>query len=211
MALEAVFRRAQVDVTTHGFRSSFRDWAGDSTAFPRDSSKPPWRMPSRTRPRPPTAAVTPWRSGVRSWRLGPLTAIWTKKPAARSHPYGGRAEDPRAGLIIGACVRQDCARLRYAAARERQFARDRLDPVVAAPRKAFRPNEKHPHHSNPIQAASLFVVAGSDFGHGIAADNSPEISTTGRSKGRTGLGMAIIDRPATSLDCGERIATPTTR
>jgi integrase len=36
MALEAVLRRAQVDVTTHGFRSSFRDWAGDSTPFARD-------------------------------------------------------------------------------------------------------------------------------------------------------------------------------
>ena len=36
MALEAVLRRAKVDVTTHGFRSSFRDWAGDSTAFTRD-------------------------------------------------------------------------------------------------------------------------------------------------------------------------------
>ena len=33
MALEAVLRRAQIDVTTHGFRSSFRDWAGDSTAI----------------------------------------------------------------------------------------------------------------------------------------------------------------------------------
>jgi integrase len=36
MALEGVLRRADVDVTTHGFRSSFRDWAGDSTAFARD-------------------------------------------------------------------------------------------------------------------------------------------------------------------------------
>jgi integrase len=36
MALEAVLRRAKVDVTTHGFRSSFRDWAGDSTTFARD-------------------------------------------------------------------------------------------------------------------------------------------------------------------------------
>jgi integrase len=35
-ALEAVLRRAKVDVTTHGFRSSFRDWAGDRTAFARD-------------------------------------------------------------------------------------------------------------------------------------------------------------------------------
>jgi integrase len=36
MALGAVLRRAKVDVTTHGFRSSFRDWAGDRTAFARD-------------------------------------------------------------------------------------------------------------------------------------------------------------------------------
>jgi integrase len=35
-ALESVLRRAKVDVTTHGFRSSFRDWAGDSTTFARD-------------------------------------------------------------------------------------------------------------------------------------------------------------------------------
>jgi integrase len=26
----------KIDATVHGFRSSFRDWAGDSTAFPRD-------------------------------------------------------------------------------------------------------------------------------------------------------------------------------
>jgi integrase len=36
MTLNAVLRRAKVNVTTHGFRSSFRDWAGDSTAFARD-------------------------------------------------------------------------------------------------------------------------------------------------------------------------------
>ena len=35
-ALEAVLRRAQANVTVHGFRSAFRDWAGDRTAFARD-------------------------------------------------------------------------------------------------------------------------------------------------------------------------------
>jgi integrase len=35
-ALALVLRRAKVAVTTHGFRSSFRDWAGDSTPFARD-------------------------------------------------------------------------------------------------------------------------------------------------------------------------------
>jgi integrase len=37
MALEMVFRRMKVDgVTIHGFRSAFRDWAGDETHFPRE-------------------------------------------------------------------------------------------------------------------------------------------------------------------------------
>ena len=36
VAMQAVLKRAHVDATVHGFRSSFRDWAGDHTAFPRD-------------------------------------------------------------------------------------------------------------------------------------------------------------------------------
>jgi len=31
-----VLRRAHLDVTAHGFRSAFRDWCGERTAFPRD-------------------------------------------------------------------------------------------------------------------------------------------------------------------------------
>lgn len=33
MSLQMVLRRAKVDATPHGFRSSFRDWAGDETGF----------------------------------------------------------------------------------------------------------------------------------------------------------------------------------
>ena len=36
MSLTAVLRRMQMSVTAHGFRSSFRDWAGESTAHPRE-------------------------------------------------------------------------------------------------------------------------------------------------------------------------------
>jgi integrase len=36
MALEMVLRRMKVDVTVHGFRSAFRDWAGETTHFPRE-------------------------------------------------------------------------------------------------------------------------------------------------------------------------------
>jgi integrase len=36
MAMEMVLRRADADVTVHGFRSTFRDWAGEATSFPRE-------------------------------------------------------------------------------------------------------------------------------------------------------------------------------
>ncbi|MFM8556208.1 MAG: tyrosine-type recombinase/integrase [Betaproteobacteria bacterium] len=36
MSLTAVLRRMGVDVTAHGFRSCFRDWAGESTHHPRE-------------------------------------------------------------------------------------------------------------------------------------------------------------------------------
>jgi integrase len=36
MSLSAVLRRMKVDCTVHGFRSSFRDWAGSATSFPRE-------------------------------------------------------------------------------------------------------------------------------------------------------------------------------
>ncbi len=36
MTLTAVLRRMGVVVTAHGFRSSFRDWAGETTAYPRE-------------------------------------------------------------------------------------------------------------------------------------------------------------------------------
>lgn len=37
MTLTAVLRRmGRADVTVHGFRSTFRDWAGETTAFPRE-------------------------------------------------------------------------------------------------------------------------------------------------------------------------------
>ena len=36
MAMDMVLRRMNVDATVHGFRSSFRDWAGNETASPRE-------------------------------------------------------------------------------------------------------------------------------------------------------------------------------
>jgi integrase len=36
MEMEMVLRRMKTDVTAHGFRSSFRDWCGEETHFPRE-------------------------------------------------------------------------------------------------------------------------------------------------------------------------------
>lgn len=39
MSLTAVMRRMDVDAVPHGFRSTFRDWAGDRTHYPRDMAE----------------------------------------------------------------------------------------------------------------------------------------------------------------------------
>jgi integrase len=36
MAFDALLTRMKVRATAHGFRSSFRDWAGEMTDFPRE-------------------------------------------------------------------------------------------------------------------------------------------------------------------------------
>ena len=36
MALHMVLKRMEVPYTVHGFRSSFRDWCGEATSFPRE-------------------------------------------------------------------------------------------------------------------------------------------------------------------------------
>jgi integrase len=36
MAMDMLLRREKLGITVHGFRSSFRDWAGEETSFPRE-------------------------------------------------------------------------------------------------------------------------------------------------------------------------------
>ena len=36
MSLAMLLRRMKVETTVHGFRSSFRDWAGEASTFPRE-------------------------------------------------------------------------------------------------------------------------------------------------------------------------------
>ena len=63
-AMLALLKRlGRDDVTVHGFRSTFRDWAEENTAFPRTSPRPHWRIPSRkTKPKKLICELTYWKS-----------------------------------------------------------------------------------------------------------------------------------------------------
>jgi hypothetical protein len=69
-AFDALLDRMKVKATTHGFRSSFRDWAGDCTAHARERLKPRSHISWGTKPNGLTGAAMHSRSGVGSWRTG---------------------------------------------------------------------------------------------------------------------------------------------
>jgi hypothetical protein len=57
MAIKMVLRRMKIeDATVHGFRSSFRDWAGNVSNFPREITEMPTSLV--TRPNKHTGGVT---------------------------------------------------------------------------------------------------------------------------------------------------------
>ena len=64
MAFEMLLRRIGSPYTAHGFRSSFRDWAGNESHFPRELASRHSAMRSATRPSGPTGDRTRWRDGV---------------------------------------------------------------------------------------------------------------------------------------------------
>ena len=71
MSMTAVLRRMERnDITVHGFRSSFRDWAGETTSFPVKSLRPRWRMGSRIRLKPLMRGPICSTNGASSWTRG---------------------------------------------------------------------------------------------------------------------------------------------
>lgn len=57
MSLIQVMRRMDVAAVPHGFRSTFRDWAGERTNHPRESPSKLWHMRLKTRRKLLTVAV----------------------------------------------------------------------------------------------------------------------------------------------------------
>ena len=83
MAMHSMLRRMNIDdATVHGFRSSFRDWAGNVTNFPREITEMALSMSSAIKRNKLTDAVTLWINAASSWKRGPIIA--SQKPAAPS-------------------------------------------------------------------------------------------------------------------------------
>ena len=61
MALLMTLRRlGRDDITAHEFRSTFSVIGLPRRESQRTFPKPPWRMPSKTKPKPHTSVVTSW-------------------------------------------------------------------------------------------------------------------------------------------------------
>ena len=61
-SMVAVLCRLGRDFTVHGFRSSFRDWAGDTTSYPRDLAEAALAHKVGDAVEAPTGAPMHWRS-----------------------------------------------------------------------------------------------------------------------------------------------------
>lgn len=76
MAMNMIMRRmAYTDVegrvcVPHGLRSTFRDWAGDCTAYPGTLSRRPLPMRWVTKRNAHTAGAMPWKDGAHLCRSG---------------------------------------------------------------------------------------------------------------------------------------------
>ena len=65
MAMTSVLRRmGHGDITVHGIRSTFRDWAAERTNYRTTSSRWRWLTWSATRSKPPIGAETCWPSAT---------------------------------------------------------------------------------------------------------------------------------------------------
>ncbi len=71
-SLDNLLRRMKANgaTTVHGFRSAFRDWAGDATSFPREVAEQALAHGWATAPNWPTGDRPRWRSAASSCRRG---------------------------------------------------------------------------------------------------------------------------------------------
>ena len=70
MALEMFLAPRQSEFTTHGFRSSFRDWAGNETNFPRELAEHALAHVIGDKADKPIGVPMRWRGGASLWTHG---------------------------------------------------------------------------------------------------------------------------------------------
>jgi len=63
-ALRRACHRINPGISVHGMRSTFRDWVGDNTKFPRELAELALAHASRAPPRLPTGAMMLWRDAA---------------------------------------------------------------------------------------------------------------------------------------------------
>ncbi|TPV99418.1 MAG: Prophage CP4-57 integrase [Beijerinckiaceae bacterium] len=81
-SLEIIMARMKVDATVHGFRSSFSDWASETTNFPREVIEHAWLTLLVATSSGAIGAVISSKSAGLSYKLGaafaicPIAAMW---------------------------------------------------------------------------------------------------------------------------------------
>ena len=88
MAMLSLLRRMNSTATTHGFRSSFRDWVGDETNFPRELAE--LALAHKVGDTTEQAyRATASRSGANSWMPGRSFALARGQGFCRTVAFGG--------------------------------------------------------------------------------------------------------------------------
>jgi len=91
MALLMTLRRMKrTNITAHGFRSTFRDWAAEQTAFAREIAERHWPIPSGTKQKRRTARRRVGEAAQVDGRLGPLLRCAEQQSECGSDPEGER-------------------------------------------------------------------------------------------------------------------------
>jgi integrase len=88
MAMDMLLRRLNLDVTVHGFRSSFREWCGELSTYPREVAEAALAH---------VVGDATERAYRRSERAAFLLFLWAASAANWQHPTIKKAE--RTSLI----------------------------------------------------------------------------------------------------------------
>ena len=100
MAMVMLLRRMKAEITVHGFRSTFRDWASETTGFPHEVCEMALAHTIGNKAEVPIGAATCSTSAASTWRRGRATAPGA--PGPKLCPCGSRSRQPEADRTFSA-------------------------------------------------------------------------------------------------------------